>query len=288
MWEDYLAQATRPIRDKYQARRIKAEIRHQLLQKRQTYMAQGWDSEQALMQAMRDLGDPEVLGRKLSLPIRQQHGWLWLFSVAQLLVGVGMMIVSLKTEAFADLALGRMMALWGGLATGIQTLRIRDIRHHLVILRWRMHEFHEMRSRGFFRMMGVGGLVGVALALVTSLPWNFVNANMAHPVLISFSAAFLLAWIVTWVPWVLARRFIGPRLYWVTSQGWAALLASVAYTAMVEWHQAFAPPPLFNWPPAMLLVGSWVFNFLMVRAVAAVTALWSRSGWGYDESSSSG
>ena len=284
MWEDYLTLAVRDVADKYQARRLKASMRSELLALHAIYRAEGLNEDEALVRAMDTLGDPEHLSQRMARPMRYQHGWLWLLSVAQLIVGVGIVAVSLKTESFAALALGRIMALWGMVATGLQTRRTRDIGNHLKLLRVRLHHVRRtVKMRDFGRMVWVGFGTGLLLALVASLPWNLVTANMFHPVFLSTSSAFVLSGLTVGVPWGLLRRWVGPGFYVVTLEAWAALSAAIAATALILWHQGFAPPPLFNWPPEMLLAGGWLFNFALLRAVAVLAALKDRVLVGFDE-----
>jgi MFS family permease len=282
MWEEYLRLATADVRDKYQARRLKAKIRSRILTLRQRYIDQGHEPEHAMAMALETLGDPRQLGHEMALPLRQQHGWLWLISFAQLVFGLGLIVVSWKTQTLASLALGRIDALWGIVATGIHTLRIRDVRHHLRVLQKRHHDFHRLR---FWRLLGLSAAAGVLSACVSSLPWNFVTANVFHPVLVSSASALTLALTVSWLPWAIGWRWVGLRMYWVTWQAWAALVAALAYTATVQWNQWFAPPPLFNWSPLLVFAGSWLFYFMALRVLAALRLLRKRVlvGWDDDE-----
>lgn len=284
MWEDYLNQAVHDVIDKYQARRIKARIRAQLLARYQGFRDQGMESAQAMARAMAAMGDPVQLAAEVAQPIKQQRGWLWILSAAQLVLGVAIMAFSLKTESFAALALGRIMALWGIVATGLQTRRGHHIRNHLQLLRWRMHRVRPGVSTGdFVRMAAVGFGTGLLLALVASLPWNVVTANTFHPVFVSTTSALALGGVVVAVPWALVRRRLGSAFHLVTLQAWAALSAALGATALVLWHQGFAPPPLYNWQPEMLIVGGWLFNFAMLRLVAVIATLKGRVLVGFDD-----
>lgn len=277
MWEDYLNAAVGDVTDKYQARRFKAHIRAQLLERYHAGRTRGLDQERAMLGAMAELGEPAHLAERLLRPIKYQHGWLWLLSFAQLVIGVGIVAFSWKTESFAALALGRIMALWGGVSTGLQTRRSRQVRHHFTLLRIRMnHVRRNFLVRDMGRMATLGFGTGVLLALVSSLPWNVVNANMFHPVFISTTSALVLSGLVVGVPWALTRRWLGTAFYVVTLQAWAALSAALGSTALILWHQGFAPPPLFNWQPEMLILGGWLFNFAVLRMIAVVTAFKDR------------
>ncbi len=284
MWEDYLNQAVQDVIDKYQARRLKAHIRAQLLDKFQDFCHNGMDADRAMTCALEALGDPLHLAERVARPLKYQRGWLWLLAVAQLIVGVAIMAFSLKTESFAALALGRIMALWGVVATGLQTRRSRQIGNHLRLLRVRInHVGRTATFRDFGRMVGVGFGTGLILALVASLPWNLVTANTFHPVFTSTSTALVLSGVVVGVPWALVRRWLGPAFHVVTLQAWAALGAALGATALILWHEGFAPPPLYNWQPEMLIAGGWLFNFALLRLVAVIAALKDRVLVGFDD-----
>ncbi len=284
VWEEYLNRAVQDVGDKYQARRLKAQVRADLLARHAQFRSQGLDDQAAMGQAMATLGNPDDLAIRLAQPIKHQHGWLWLLSVAQLVLGVGIVAFSLKTESFAALTLGRAMALWGVLATGLQTRRSRQVKNHLRLLRVEMHHVRLKGSLGAFgRMIAVGFVAGLLLALVASLPWNVVSANMFHPVFVSTTSALILSGFVAGLPWALLRRRLGPAFYLVTMQAWAALSAALGSTALILWHQGFAPPPLFNWQPEMLVLGGWLFHFALLRLVAVVSALKDRVMVGVDD-----
>ncbi|NMP22083.1 hypothetical protein HIJ39_06935 [Sulfobacillus sp. DSM 109850] len=284
MWEDYLNLAVRDVADKYQARRLKARVRAQLLDLYEIYRSQGMESDQALGEAMALLGDPLKLGAALARPIKHQRGWLWLFSVAQLVLGVGIMLASYRTESFAALALGRIMALWGMLATGFQTRKSGQILSHLQLLRWHVRRAgRSVPMADFSRMVAVGFGSGILVALVAGVPWNLVTANTLHPVVVSTGSAILISGVAAAIPWALFRRRLGPAFYWVTLQAWGALGAALGATLLVLWNQGFAPPPLYNWQPELLLVGGWIFNFAVLRLVAALALLKDRVLIGLDD-----
>ncbi len=284
VWEDYLNLAVQDVRDKYQARRLKARIRAQILEYYEEFLAQGEESNHALAQALEVLGDPVQLGAALAQPLKQQRGWLWLLSVAQLVLGVGIMLVSVKTESFAALALGRIMALWGMVSTGFQTHKSGQILSHLQLLRWRVQRAgRSVRLRDFLRMVAVGFFSGLLVALVAGLPWNLVTADTFHPVLVSTGGALVLSGVAAAVPWVIMRRRLGTAFHWVTLQAWAALSGALGATLLVLWNQGFAPPPLYNWQPDLLIVGGWIFNFSTLRLVAGVATLKDRGWIGMDD-----
>lgn len=283
-WEAYLTTAVGSVSDKYQARRYKAHFRAQLLEGHQKFIEKGQSSTEAMVMAMVTLGDPEHLAERVSAPITHQRGWLWLLSLAQLVIGISIVAFSWRTESFAAMALGRIMALWGGVSTGFQAHRTRGIRVHLRMLQWRLGSARwGPKIRDVQKMTAVGFLTGILVALVSSLPWNVVTANMFHPVLLSTGSSLMLSALVVVWPWILVRRWLGPSFYVVTLQAWAALGGSAGATALILWHQGFAPPPLFNWQPEMLLAGGWVFNFMLLRLVTAMITFRERVLVGFDE-----
>ena len=283
-WDEYLAVSVGGIADKYLARRYKAHLRAQLLERYHGYCASGAAGEAAMELAMADLGDPRHVAERVARPLTHQRGWLWLLSVAQLVVGLSIVAFSLKTESFAALALGRGMTLWGVVSTGFHARRGRHFRvqFHLWQLRFRSSH-HSLLRRNFWRMAAGGFATGILMALVASLPWNVVNANMFHPVVLSTGGSMVLSGLVVVVPWMRLRRWVGQGFYVVTLQAWAALSGALGATAVILWHQGFAPPPLFNWQPEMLLMGGWVFQFMLLRLVAALTTLRERVLLGWDE-----
>lgn len=283
MWEEYLDQATSQIVNKYQARRLQARIRETLLDMREGLMDEGVLPESALALAMERLGDPRQLARQMAIPERHQHGWLWLLSVAQLALGLGLLLVSVKTESFASLALGRILALWGILSTGLYTRRGHGLKDNLRFLRWRIHAHSGPRLRVWGRVMLVGAIPGVVGAFIVGMPWNMVSTNVFHPVVVSSTLGIMLAVVAVWIPWVLLRRHVGSAFHLVTFQAWASLSATLAYTGLVLWHEGFTPPPLYNWQPELLMVGSWLFSFVALRALSFMTTLKERAFTGLDE-----
>jgi hypothetical protein len=182
------------------------------------------------------------------------------------------------------MALGRIMALWGGVSTGFQVRKVRGVRLQFRLLQLRLRSARRgALIRGIERMTAVGFATGVLTALVASLPWNVVTANMFHPVLLSIGSSLVLSTMVVAWPWVWLRRWLGSDFYVVTLQAWAALSGAIGVTALILWHQGFAPPPLFNWQPEMLLAGGWVFNFMIIRLVTVLTTLRKRVLVGFDE-----
>lgn len=282
MWEDYLDQSTSQIVNKYHARRIQAKIRQQLLSIYFGCLDRGMSSRVAQQMAMVELGDPFANARKFALPDRRQRGWLWVISFSQLMLGLGIIGIGLRSESLATLALGRIMALWGFATTGIQTANQNGLRQNLALLRLRLHQKNRLPS-GLFRVMGLGALSGVAAATLCSLPWNFVTTNTIHPVLVSESASILLSLIATWGPWLVFRKYLSEGFRSVFLQLVAAFSATLVYTVLLMWKAGFVPPPLFNWNPAMFLLGSFVYDFGLLRGLTFIMAMTQRVELWIDE-----
>lgn len=283
MWEEYLDQSTSLIVNKYHARRAQAKIRQQLLSLYGQYIEQGMEPRLAQQMAMVELGHPELNAKKFALSDRRQRGWLWLISFAQLLVGLGLIGLSLRTESLATLALGRILSLWGFVATGMHTANQNGLRQNLALLRLRLHRRGKV-PQGLFRMIAVGAISGVAAALLCSLPWNFVTANTIHPVLVSESASVMLSLIAAWGPWLVFRKHLNRGFRSISLQMVAALSATVVYTLLVVWKDGFVPPPLFNWNPEMFLLGSFVYYFALIRGLTFVVGVKQRfEPWAEEE-----
>lgn len=266
MWEEYLEEATAGMVNKYQARRAQAKIRQQLLFLRQQLIDQQVDKDRALDLAMAQLGDPRQLARKIAAPDRRQRGWLWLISFTHLLAGVGLLAVSTSTESFAALALGRLVTLWAVLSTVLNTANQKGLWHNLSLLRtrWRVMVTLSGQSGGV-RVVAVGALSGAVAALFCGLPWNIVTTNTVHPVLVSESMGLGLFLAAVWGPWLVFKRFVGSAFRLVTMQFAASVSATAVYTILVNWQVVLIPPPLFNWPLPLFVVGSWVFYFAALR-----------------------
>lgn len=280
MWEEYLDRATSRIVNKYHRRRVAATLRHQLLEIRAELIAAGVESQRALNLAMQRLGDPDRLAESVAVPDRQQRGWLFLISVAQLVFGIGLLVVSVRTEFFAALALGRVVTLWGIISTAVHTLTQNGLKHNLALLRarWRFW-LHTTGWRDFAKMVGAGALGGVLAAFLGSLPWSLVTTNMFHPVMLSEAMFLVLVVLAAWGPWIGFKRRIGQAFFSVTLQAWASLSATASYLALISWHSGLVPPPLFNWDPALFVAGSWMFNFSALRSLTFVLAVKERLPW---------
>ena len=282
MWEDYLDQSTSQIVNKYHARRIQAKIRQQLLSIYHEGMDRGMSSRVAQQMAMVELGDPLANAKKFALPDRRQRGWLWVISFSQLMLGLGIIGIGLRSESLATLALGRIMALWGFTTTGIHTAHQSGLRQNLALLHLRLHRQSRIPP-GVFRVIGVGALSGLAAATLCSLPWNFVTTNTIHPVLVSESASIMLSLIATWGPWLVFRKYLSEGFRSVFLQLVAAFSATLVYTVLLMWKAGFVPPPLFNWNPAMFLLGSFVYDFGLLRGLTFIMALTQRVELWIDE-----
>jgi hypothetical protein len=283
-WEDYLTAAVSGVEDKYQARRYKAHLRAQLLEHFEQHRRAGLSRQDAMGAAMRAVGDPGQVAERVSAPIKYQRGWLWMLSLAQLTVGVVIVFISLRTQSFSALALGRIMTLWGAVSAGFQARRVRRVGIRLKFFQLRM-QFHRRDRwvRDIEKMALVGFFTGILVALVASVPWNIVTTNMFHPVTLAIGSSLLMSGIVVAWPWMRLRHWLGPAFFVVSLQAWAALAASIGSTALILWHEGFAPPPLFNWQPEMLLMGGWVFYFMVLRLVTVLAHLRERALLGLDD-----
>ncbi len=282
MWEDYLDQSTSQIVNKYHARRTQAKIRQQLLSIYMECLDRGMSPRVAQQMAMVELGDPIANAEKFALPDRRQRGWLWVISFSQLMLGLGIIGLGLRSESLATLALGRIMALWGFAATGVHTAHQNGLRQNLALLRLRLHSQNRLPS-GLFRIIGVGTLSGIAAAMLCSLPWNFVTTNTIHPVFVSESASLMLSFIAAWGPWLVFRKYLSSGFRSIALQMVAALSATIVYTILLTWKAGFVPPPLFNWSPAMFLLGSFVYYFGLLRGLTVVVGVTHRFELWVDE-----
>ncbi|MDA8193793.1 MAG: hypothetical protein M0Z53_07340 [Thermaerobacter sp.] len=280
MWETYLDEASSRIVNKYHARRVQAQLRQELLAIRAELVGAGVSAEAAMSLAMQRLGDPAVLAEQVAVSDRQQRGWLFLFSLAELVFGIGIMLVSVRTEFLAAMALGRIVALWGFVSTAIHSVNQNGLRQNLLLLRrrWRLW-IGAIAFRDVWRMTATGAVSGVLAALLGALPWSVVNARMFHPVMTTEALSAMLVAAAVWGPWVLVRRRIGPAFFSVTLQAWASFSVTVAYVALISWRAGLVPPPLFNWDPALFVTGSWMFSFVSLRALTFLFAIRERFPW---------
>ncbi|AUW95137.1 hypothetical protein [Sulfobacillus sp. hq2] len=285
MWEDYLEQATHLIMNKYHKRRAQAKIRQQLLSIWADQIAQGTDRAQAAVMAMATLGNPEVMAVKLAEPLRQQRGWLWLVSVAQLLAGLGLLVASFRTESLADMAVGRVLTAWGFFSTSLNTFHHSGLRQNIV-LAMRNVRFGLSRiawAQGLV-VMATAALSGALAAVLCSLPWVFVPNTVFHPVAVSDSLGLALFAMAAWGPWWLFRKRLVTAFREITWQIWASLTATAVYTILLVWNGQFVPPPFFNWQPELYVLGSFVSFFAALRIFAFFFSLKERiEPWRDDE-----
>jgi hypothetical protein len=257
MWEEYLERAAASIPNKYRARRFKARVRSQLLREYALLVGEGMDRQQALTEATERLGAPEAVMLRLTAPERRQHGWLWTVSVFELLIGLTMMMVSMHSEYFAGMALGRIVTVWGMLATVIHSRHPGKVRQALASFR----EGARSRWSGVsgpmvLRVAGIGALSGVMGGLFLILPWNLIDSNIIDPVLLSEGSMVAVAIAVAIGPLMVFAAWRNQLLRSVALQVYAGIAASVTYTGLLWWHPGLVPPPFFNWNvPLMVVVG---------------------------------
>lgn len=279
-WEEYLDLATSQIVNKYHARRVQAQLRHQLLTSFQDLLDQGLHKDAALTMAMTRMGDAHHLAQKVAEPDRQQRGWLLVFAVVEFVFGLGIIAVSYRTEFIAAMVLGRIVAVWGFLSTGIHSIRQQGLLQNLQILRrrWRLW-LGAMVTRDTIRMTTVGVIAGGLAALLGAVPWSVVSNNTIDPVLTTEVLSVMLISGAFWGPWLLLRRWIGGSFFSVTLQAWASLSATASYLMLISWHAGLIPPPLFNWDPALFMTGMWMFSFVSLRSLTFIIAIRERFPW---------
>ncbi|OLZ11653.1 hypothetical protein [Sulfobacillus thermosulfidooxidans] len=285
MWEDYLEQATASIANKYHRRRAQAKIRQQLLSIWAELTHTGMESPRAMVEAMEMLGDPRHLAEKLATPLRQQRGWLWLVSFAQLMAGLGLLLVSFRTASLADMAVGRVLTLWGFATTGFNTYHHKELWANLKIAlrNWRLSLTWVTWGQKA-RIIAVSAISGILAAVLCSLPWEFVPNTVFHPVMVSDFLGLSSFALAAWGPYYVFRRSIAMAFRDITWQIWAALTSTVTYTTLVVVNGQFVPPPFFNWQPELFILGSFVSFFAALRVYAFFLALKERiEPWSDDE-----
>lgn len=285
MWEDYLEQATAMIMNKYHKRRAQAKIRQQLLSVWTEQVGDGGDTFQAMQTAMAALGDPRDMAVKLAEPLRQQKGWLWLVSVAQLLAGLGLLAASFRTDSLADMALGRVLTAWGFFSTSLNSFHHSGLKQNirLAMRNWRFSLSHMAWAQGIV-VMATAAVSGMLAAVLCSLPWAVVPNTVFHPVAVSDSLGLVLFGTAAWAPWWLFRKRLLTTFREITWQIWAALTATAVYTVLLVWNGSFVPPPLFNWQPELFVLGSFVSFFASLRIFAFFLSIKERiEPWSDDE-----
>lgn len=266
MWDDYLERAAEAIPNKYRARRFKARVRGQLLREYQVAVDEGFAPGQALGEAMVRLGTPEVVGLRLTAPERKQHGWLWSVSFLQLLVGLAMMMVSMHTEYFAGMALGRIVSAWGMVATIIHSRHPGKLRQALASLgqgarlRW-----SKRLGRVILGVSGIGALSGILGGLFLIVPWNVIDSNIIDPVFLSEGSMVAVAVAVAIGPLMILPSWRDHVLRSVALQVYAGMAAATSYTTLLWWHPGLVPPPFFNWNVPLMVVVGFAAYFSCVR-----------------------
>ncbi len=284
-WQDYLEAATLGIANKYQRRRAQAKVRYQLLSIWSELTQNGVNRDIATSRATEVLGDPHVLAGKLSAPLRQQRGWLWLVSFSQLLAGLGLLGISFRTASLADMAVGRVLTLWGFAMTGLNSYHYKELWTNLKIAlrNWRLSlSWVSWGQRA--RTIAVAAMSGLLSALLCALPWEIIPNTMFHPVAVSDLLGLTSFVFAAWSPYHLFRRHIRMTFRDITWQIWAAMTSTVVYTLLVVWNGGFTPPPLFNWQPELFILGSFGSFFSALRLYSFLLALKQRiEPWNDDE-----
>lgn len=269
MWEEYLIRATSGITNKYRARRIQARLRRQILTYREKFLAEGIMGPRALDLALEKMGDPDALAQRLAWEERQQHGWLWMVACLQILLGIGLLVFSSRSEYFAGISLGRLLALGGVAVTGFQRRQIPEIR---LWIRLKKPRFH---LRAITSAVIVGGLSGTGGALLTAAPWEILEGNAYFPVIAVQLVMLGLALAIIWIPLAMTSTRMVHRL---SIQIWAGFAAMASYTGILTGYPGLVPPPFFNWIPALLAIGSFGFYFWAIRLYLFVRSLKGGAG----------
>ncbi len=264
MWEEYLERAVSAIPNKYRARRLKARLRAQLLDIYHEAVGQGMVHDRASAQAMRRLGTPEAVAVRLTAPERQQHGWLWSISVIELVVGLAIMTVSMHSQYLAGMAFGRLVSLWGVLATALHSRHPSHLLRSLRSLRQRQPWGH-YSGRIVLRAMGVGAVSGALGGLLLIVPWNLINANVIDPVVLSEVSMVAVAVAVALGPWMVRPAWRNQFLVSVALQVYAGTAAALTYAGLLWWHPGLVPPPFFNWNLPLTAFSGFAAYFGCIR-----------------------
>jgi hypothetical protein len=274
MWDDYLELAAASIPNKYLARRFKARVRAQLLMLYSEFVSQGRTQEAAADEAMLRLGAPEAVALRLTAPERRQHGWLWTISVVELMVGLAIMVISMHSEYFAGMALGRVVSLWGMTATVIHSRHPGRLRQALASLREgaRLRWF-EGSGRVVLRVSVMGAVSGFLAGLFSILPWNLIDSNMMDPVVLSECSMLAVSVLMALGPWMVRRSWRDQFLRSVQLQVNAGLAAAMSYTGLLWWHPGLVPPPFFNWTLPLMVVVGFAAYFVCIRLYRFLVAV---------------
>ncbi len=264
MWEEYLERAASTVSNKYRARRLKARLRAQLVDVYREAVGQGMAHDRASSEAMRRLGTPEAVAVRLTAPERQQHGWLWSISVVELVVGLAIMMVSMHSQYLAGMAFGRIVSLWGVLATALHSRHPGNVLRALKSLRER-HPWARFSGRIVLRAMGVGAVSGALGGLLLIVPWNLINANVIDPVILSEGSMVAVAVAVALGPWMVRPSWRNQFLASVALQVYAGTAAAMTYAGLLWWHPGLVPPPFFNWNLPLTAVSGFAAYFGCIR-----------------------
>lgn len=270
MWEDYIERASQSVANKYRRRRFRARVRGELLSHLTELRERGLDDEAAMREAIARMGEPETLMVRLAQTEPRQQGWLWTLSVAELAVGLAIMLVSMHSEYLAGMAVGRVVSLWGMVATVLHSRHPGRLRQAL----------RTLRAGGFAplppmtaKAVLLGALSGALGALFTILPWNLIDNNVVDPMVLSEVSMGALALAVALVPWMIRRSWREAFLRSVALQVYAGTAGAVAYATLLWWHPGLVPPPFFNWNPPLMVVAGFLAYFGSVRLYRFVVAI---------------
>lgn len=270
MWEEYIERASASVPNKYRRRRFKARVRGELLSHLTELRGRGLDNEAAMREAMALMGEPETLIVRLAEAEPRQQGWLWTLSVTELAVGLAIMLASMHSEYLAGMAVGRVVSLWGVVATVLNSRHPGRIRQ----------AFRSLRAGGFaplprmaVKAVFLGALSGGLGALFTIMPWNLIDNNVVDPMVLSEVSMGVLALAIALVPWMIRRSWREALLRSVALQVYAGTGGAVAYATLLWWHPGLVPPPFFNWNPPLMVVAGFLAYFGSVRLYRFVLAI---------------
>lgn len=270
-WEEYLNQATAHIHNKYQARRVRARLRHQILTLRAERLNAGMAADAAMTAALTELGPPAHVGAGMTMGQRVQSGWLWVIAIAQLAAGIGIVIFSGRAEYLAGESVGRLLAVLGAASTGVQSRYPRHLSQSLRVLRLRPSR--RLWGRGIARASLLGAGSGLVAALITVVPWELVSNNVMHPEALCVLGTVACLGAALWLPMAMAPRYRAALLRQVHLQVVAAGSAASLFTIVLAVFPGLVPPPLFNWIPPLTAVGAFGCYFWGIRLIGFLRAM---------------
>lgn len=253
MWEPYLDQTARSISNKYRARRLKAKARGELLKEYANAIDEGFSPDSSAREAMCRLGSPRSLSFRLRAPEQRQHGWLWMVSAFESVVGLATMTVSMHSQYLVGIDFGRSISLWGAGATLWNSRQPDPIRRILLAFRKGRGARFRLLGGAIARVTAVGAFSGLFGGLLMIVPWNLINANMMIPVVWSEGLMIAVAIVATLGPWIMRGRLRDQFLATVALQVYAGLAAALTYAGLLWCYPSLVPPPFFNW--TVLLTG---------------------------------